>query len=268
MGSEWFEGHQETRDVNISIHANADHANATAAECLSDWLTQSSTRNVMVAAGNTPLELYRRISERGLKLSRLHVFALDEYVGVPLDEPRNCANLLRRSVTEAWGVPSAQFFVVSSIEDDALASVKEHERRIEKLGGLDVIVLGLGQNGHLGFNEPGSGENSSGRVLDLDPVSIEANRKWFGGDYAPAKGVTVGLKAILATRHVLIMAYGTHKTAAVKAMVEGPRSPQCPASFLQDHPDTHAFLDEIAAAGINLASLVRYIQSSVCPILS
>lgn len=250
MDSEEFEGFLGNNDVNISIHADADRANAAAAECLANWLTEPTARNLMVAAGNTPLELYRRISEGRLDLSRLNVFALDEYVGVPLDEPRNCANLLRRSVAEAWGIPRAQFFTVSSLQKDALATVQEHEQRIAKTGGLDVIVLGLGQNGHLGFNEPGSAEDSVGRVLDLEASSIEANRKWFGGDYAPAKGVTVGLKTILGARQVLIMAYGTHKAVAVKAMVQGTRGPQCPASFLQDHPDTHVFLDESAAAGI------------------
>jgi glucosamine-6-phosphate deaminase len=236
-----------TDEVNISIHPDAEQVNAAAAECLANWLTRPSTHNVMAAGGNTPLELYRRIAERRLKLSHLNIFALDEYVGVPLDEPRNCANLLRRSVAEAWGIPPAQFFTVSSMERDTLASVLEHERRIDKAGGLDVVVLGLGQNGHLGFNEPGSGEDSAGRILNLDSISVEANRKWFGGDYAPAKGATVGLKTILGAQHILIMACGTHKMAAVKAMVEGPRNPQCPASFLQGHSDTQVYLDEAAA---------------------
>src|ERR1051326_544604 len=182
--------------MNISVHQDADTANTAATECLAGWLARPSTRNVMVAGGNTPLELYRRIAPRLLALSHLNVFALDEYVGVPLDEPRNCANLLRRSVAEAWGIPSAQFFSVSSLAAEARASVQEHERRIAKGGGLDVVVLGLGQNGHLGFNEPGSADDSIGRVLDLERSSIEANRAWFGGDYAPAQGVTVGLKTI------------------------------------------------------------------------
>ena len=240
--------------MNPSSHATAEAANAAATDCLADWLSAPATRNVMVAAGNTPIELYRRIGERGLKLSHLNVFALDEYVGVPLEEPRNCANLMRRCVQQAWGIPPAQFHTVSSLEADALASVRDHERKITEAGGLDVIILGLGQNGHLGFNEPGSAEDSVGRVLDLETISIEANRKWFGGDYAPAKGVTVGLKTILAARHVLIMAYGSHKTAAVKAMVEGPRGPQCPASLLQGHADTRVFLDEAAAANLTARS--------------
>lgn len=238
--------------MNISIHTTTGEANAAAAACLAGWLTKGKTCNVMVAGGNTPLEVYRLVAERRLKLSHLNVFVLDEYVGVPPAEPRNCANLLRRAVAEAWGIPSPQFFAVCSLEQDALETVRRHEQRIEKLGDLDVIVLGLGQNGHLGFNEPGSAEDSVGRLVHLDPVSIEANRKWFGGDFAPALGVTTGLKTILAARHVLIMAYGSNKVPAVKAMVEGPRNEQCPASFLQGHPDVCVFLDIAAAAALSL----------------
>jgi glucosamine-6-phosphate deaminase len=236
--------------MHLSIHCHSDAANAAAADCLAGWLVSPATRNVMVAAGNTPLEVYRRVAARRLNLSHLNVFALDEYVGVPLDEPRNCGHLLRRSVAQAWGIPPDQFHVVSSLEQDALASVTAHEKGIETSGGLDVIVLGLGQNGHLGFNEPGSLEDSTARVLALEPISIEANRTWFGGDYAPSKGATVGLKTILAARRIMIVAYGSHKTAAVKAMIEGPRGAHCPASFLQGRPEVRVFLDEVAAAGL------------------
>jgi len=237
--------------MNICAHLDADAANAAATACLAEWLKRPSTRNLMVAGGNTPLELYRRIAERRLPLSHLNVFALDEYVGVPLEEPRNCANLLRRSVVEAWGIPPARFFAVSSLAQNARASVQEHERRIANAGGLDVVVLGLGQNGHLGFNEPGSGENSDGRVLDLEQSSIEANREWFAGKHAPSQGATVGLKTILAARHVIVLAYGPHKAGPVRKMIEGPRNAGCPASFLQKHPDTHVFVDKAAAAQLD-----------------
>jgi glucosamine-6-phosphate deaminase len=237
--------------MNICTHPDADAANAAATDCLADWLTRPSTHNLMVAGGNTPLELYRRIAEKRLSLSHLNVFALDEYVGVPLEEPRNCANLLCRSVVEAWGITPAQFFAVSSLAQNARASVQEHERRIVNAGGLDVIVLGLGQNGHLGFNEPGSAENSDSRVLDLESSSIEANREWFAGKHAPSQGATVGLKTILAARHVIVLAYGPHKAKAVKEMIDGPRSAACPASFLQDHPDTRVFVDKAAAAELD-----------------
>lgn len=233
--------------MNLSLHATADPANEAAESLLAGWLSSGRVHTLMVAAGNSPLDLYQRIALRKLSLPQLQVFALDEYVGVPLEEPRNCANLLRRTVAEAWNLKPDQFFTISSLPEDPLASVQAQERRIEAAGGLDAIVLGLGQNGHLGFNEPGSAPDSVGRVLDLEAISVEANRQWFGGRYAPNQGVTVGLKTVLAARRVIILAYGTHKTAAVRAMTRGPISSACPASFLQGHPEVHLFLDRAAA---------------------
>ena len=236
--------------MNIAIHADPDGANEAAAGLLSEWLLEPSVRTVMVAAGNTPLDLYRRIATHHLPLAHLTVFALDEYVGVPPEHPRNCANLLRRSVADAWGIPSSQFFALTSVETGALESVQEHERRIARAGGLDLLVLGLGQNGHLGFNEPGSAIDSTARVLPLAPISIEANRTWFAGDHAPALGVTVGMKTILEARRILILAYGPHKSDAVRRMAEGPVTTACPASLLQGHPRVNVFID--AAAAVHL----------------
>lgn len=236
--------------MNLEIHPNADAANAAAADRLADWLSRATTRNLMVAAGNTPIDLYGRIARRGLSMPQLRVFTLDEYVGVPAEDPRNCTNLLRRAVATAWGIPPTRFFTVSPHPEQAAASIARHERRIADAGGLDVIVLGLGQNGHLGFNEPGSDEASVGRVVELEASSVEANRKWFGGEHAPSRGVTVGLRTVLATRRVMVLALGPHKAAAVKAMVEGPRQAACPASFLQGHPQTWVFLDEAAASSL------------------
>lgn len=232
--------------MNISIYKSVEEANGAAAELLAGWLVDA--RNVMPAAGGTPLELYRRIGEKGLDLRRLNGFVLDEYVGVPKGEERNCVNLIRRSVQEAWGIPKEQFHKISSLREEALETVLEHERRIEAAGGLDVVVLGLGQNGHLGFNEPGSAEDSGARIVELAPISVEANRKWFEGRYAPDEGVTIGLKTILAARRILLVAYGSHKAEAVRAMVRGRRGVECPASFLQGHAEASVFLDELAAA--------------------
>jgi glucosamine-6-phosphate deaminase len=116
------------------------------------------------------------------------------------------------------------------------------------MGGIDAIVLGLGPNGHLGFNEPGSAPQGSARVLDLTAESIEANRKWFGGEHAPAKGATVGLKTILGARQVILLAFGEAKARAVKAMMEGPQDGACPAAYLQPHRNAAVFLDGRAAA--------------------
>lgn len=239
--------------MNLHVHSTPDEANDAAADVLASWLTASGTRTLMVAAGNSPLDLYSRLAARRLNLAHLRVFALDEYVGVPLNEPRNCANLLRRTVGKAWGIPQEQFHAVSSERESALESVLDHERRIEDAGGLDVLILGLGQNGHLGFNEPGSAFDSPGRLLELEPISVEANRKWFNGEHAPTHGVTVGMKTVLSARRILLLAFGPHKSNAVSAMTGGPITPLCPASFLRTHPDVTVFLDTAAAAGATCA---------------
>lgn len=234
----------------MNLHISSDAATTTlaAADWLAAKLVARDTRNVMLAGGNTPLALYAEIARRKLPLAHLHAFALDEYVGVPEEEPRNCANLIRRTAIEPWGIPASQYHPVSSLEARAEAVIREHEAKIRAAGGIDVLILGLGKNGHIGFNEPGSAPDSEGRLLPLSETSINANREWFSGDYAPAKGVTTGMKLLLEAKAILLLAFGPAKSAAAKAMIDGPLSADCPASFLQRHADTHVFLDRAAAA--------------------
>ena len=236
--------------MNLHISTDASATTLAAADWLAAKLVAPGTRNVMFAGGNTPLALYAEISQRKLPLAHLHAFALDEYVGVPEEEPRNCANLIRRTAIEPWGIPANQYHPVSSLEARAEKVIREHEAKIRAAGGIDVLILGLGKNGHIGFNEPGSVVDSEGRLLPLSETSIKANREWFGGDYAPAKGVTTGMKLLLEARTVLLLAFGAAKAVAAQAMIEGPQSSDCPASFLQRHADTHIFLDQAAAGNL------------------
>ncbi len=238
--------------MHVEIRKEAEEAVRDAAVLLDSWIRGGAVKRLMVAGGNTPLPLYEDIARRGVPANDLDIYVLDEYVGVPRTDPRTCTNLLRRTVAQAWGVEPNRFFGLSSEERDAEARVLEHERRIAGAGGLDGVVLGLGKNGHLGFNEPGSEAGSTARVIDLDPVSTEANRQWFGGDHAPRQGATVGLVTILDARHVLLLAFGAAKGEAVRAMVRGPRSTSCPASFLKGHQNAHVFLDRAAAGQIEI----------------
>jgi glucosamine-6-phosphate deaminase len=234
--------------VKLTVHPHSTEATRAAADQLERCLKRDETRNVMVAGGNTPLALYAEVARRNPSLEGIHVFVLDEYVGVPLEHPDTCSNLLRSRVAEAWGLVPERFHALSSLETDAEAAVLDHERRIDDAGGIDLIVLGLGPNGHLGFNEPGSPRDSGARVLDLDLTSIEANRLWFGGAYAPSRGATVGLRTILGARSAILLAFGPAKALAARAMIEGHVSDLCPASFLREHPDATVYLDRDAAA--------------------
>lgn len=231
--------------MHVTVHPSPEQASRAAADVLASWLTHA--RTLVVAGGNSPRELYRLLIGRPMS-NQLHVFTLDEYLGVPLDDPRTCANLLRREVAEAWGVPPARFHALSSRLEDAEAGIAEHERQLARCGGLDAIVLGLGRNGHLGFNEPGSSPHSPGRVLELTPTSIAANAEWFGGEYAPSQGVTLGLRTILSARRVLLVAFGAAKADAVYGTVVAAPNENCSGSWLQQHPEVHVFLDTAAAA--------------------
>jgi glucosamine-6-phosphate deaminase len=234
----------------IRILTDAQAATQFAADWLVEELTSSDTRNIMLAGGNTPLGLYAAVAERRAALSHLTAFALDEYVGVALDEPRNCANLIYDRAVKPWGIPRSNYHSVSSLEAEASDSINEHERKISDAGGLDLVILGLGKNGHVGFNEPSSQIDSPGRLVPLSETSINANREWFQGDYAPCLGVTTGMKIILAAKKILLLAFGAAKSPAVFAMLEQPPSSSCPASFLQSHSNTLIVLDEQAAADL------------------
>jgi glucosamine-6-phosphate deaminase len=231
--------------MHITVYPSPERASQAAAQELAQWLTEAST--LVVAGGNSPREMYRLLVGFPVP-NRLHVFTLDEYLGVPIDDPRTCANLIRREVADAWGIPPKRFHALSSRVEDAGAGIAEHERLLAEYGGLDAIVLGLGRNGHLGFNEPGSSPHSPGSVLSLTPTSIAANAEWFGGEHAPAQGVTLGLQTILAARRVLLVAFGALKADAVYSTVVAPPRANCPSSWLQPHPDAHLYLDQAAAA--------------------
>jgi glucosamine-6-phosphate deaminase len=236
--------------IRLSVHRELAGAIQAAADWLCARLVLPQTRNLMVPGGNTPLPLFAEVARRRLDLGHLRVFALDEYIGVPPEDPRTCANLLRRTVVDAWGIPAGNYRHFSTLEPEARQQAAEYERQIANAGGVDIAILGLGKNGHLGFNEPGSDSDCTGRLVDLDPISVNANREWFGGDHAPAKGVTVGIRTLLAARTVLLLAFGESKANAVRAMIEDAPSTACPASWLQGHPQTQAYIDELAAASL------------------
>lgn len=238
---------------DVRIFADTQSATEFAAEWLVRKLTSPEMHNIMLAGGNTPLELYASVAKRQAALSHLTVFALDEYVGVPPTESRNCSNLIYERAVKPWGIPRERYHFTSSLESEAAGSILEHERKIKAVGGLDLVILGLGKNGHIGFNEPSSEIDSEGRMVPLSETSINANREWFRGDYAPHMGVTTGMKTLLAAKNILLLAFGIPKAQAVFSMLKLPPSSLCPASYLQLHPKALIVLDEYAAVNLKSA---------------
>jgi glucosamine-6-phosphate deaminase len=239
--------------LDLRVFPTAEEATLFAAQWLLAEFAAAKVLNVMLPGGNTPLAVYDQTASVGKSLQHLNVFALDEYVGVPLNHPRNCANLIRDRAVRPWDIPDCHYHPLSSLKSEAARSIEVHESKIKAAGGLDLVLLGLGKNGHIGFNEPGSVPTDAGRLVELSEASVNANRLWFDGEFAPDWGVTTGMSTLLAARKIMLLAFGQSKAQAVSDMLSHQPSSACPASFLQLHSQTLVILDELAAAELDFA---------------
>ena len=211
-----------------------------------------------LATGSSPLGLYRElgraVAEGRADFSAAHGFALDEYVGLPPGHPEGYREVLLREVCGVIGLAPDRLSVPDGSGSDVptlMAAARAYEQRIRDLGGVDVQVLGIGANGHLGFNEPGSALSSRTRVKRLSERTRRDNARFFQGlDDVPTHCVTQGLGTILAARRLVLVATGDTKADAVAAALEGPLTASVPASVLQWHADTVVCLDEAAAAAL------------------
>jgi glucosamine-6-phosphate deaminase len=195
-----------------------------------------------VATGATPLPVYRTLARRCADFSAVRVVALDEYVGLPAGHPASYAAYVDREIAVPLGIPSENVVVPRG-------SGEELERRITGLGGVDVQLLGIGRNGHLAFNEPGSPLDSRSRVVALTDTTRHDNAAYLDGEPVPTHAVTQGLGTILEARHLVLLATGEAKAAALAAALTGPVTMECPASIIQVHSRVTVVADHEAAAG-------------------
>lgn len=207
-----------------------------------------------LAAGSTPRPLYAELARRceagALDLSRVDFFALDEYVGLAPEHPRSFHRELERVLLSRVNADPARVHLLAGDAPDPEAEAAAYEARIARRGGIGLQILGVGRNGHLGFNEPGSSFASRTRVVELAPETRAANRLEELGDEAPTHAITLGIANLLEARALLVLATGPAKAPAVSAMLEGPVGPACPASAVRGHGDATVLLDREAAAGL------------------
>jgi glucosamine-6-phosphate deaminase len=216
-----------------------------------------------LATGSSPLAIYAELAaavrDGSLDPSRMSGFALDEYVGIAEDHPESYAAVLRREVTEPLGLEPSRVHVPDGRASDLEAACQAYEAAIRDAGGVDLQILGIGANGHIGFNEPTSSFSSRTRIKTLAPRTREDNARFFGSlDEVPTHCLTQGLGTIMDARELLLVAQGGRKAAAVAAAIEGPVSSMCPASILQFHPEATVIIDEDAAARLTLTDYYRY----------
>jgi glucosamine-6-phosphate deaminase len=209
-----------------------------------------------LATGSSPLPTYQELIRRhaagaGPAYDEVRCFLLDEYVGLPAGHPQTYRATIARELTDALGISGERVTGPDPSPDGLPEAGHRYEEAILAAGGVDLQVLGIGADGHLAFNEPGSSLASTTRLKTLTEQTRRDNARFFGSvDEVPRHVLTQGLGTILRARHLLLVASGERKAAAVAAAVEGPLTASCPASVLQTHPHVSVLLDEAAASGL------------------
>ncbi|WP_370646971.1 glucosamine-6-phosphate deaminase [Arthrobacter sp. zg-Y844] len=204
-----------------------------------------------LATGSSPLPVYRALAEHELDLSRVRAFALDEYVGLPADSEQSYAAVIDREVTRPLGLDPRCVSVPDGSAEDPAEAAEAFERRLESAGGVDLQLLGIGHNGHLAFNEPGSSLDSRTRVQRLSETTRRANARFFPSTgEVPQFCITQGLGTIRRARHLLLLVRGGDKAGILARALTGPVGVDCPASILQLHPRVTVITDEAAASGL------------------
>lgn len=214
-----------------------------------------------LATGSTPLPVYEALSSRltGVDVSRVRGFALDEYVGIDPAHPESYRSVIHREVVEPLGLDPALVRVPDGSVEGIEHAGDDYERAIREAGGVDLQLLGIGTDGHIGFNEPGSSFASLTRVKTLTEQTRADNARFFASiDDVPRHCITQGLGTILRARHLVLLAFGEGKAAAVAGAVEGPLTASLPGSAIQLHPHTTVVVDEAAASLLAHADYYRY----------
>jgi glucosamine-6-phosphate deaminase len=247
---------------------SADDVGRLAADTVERLVRDQPDAVLGLATGSSPLPAYAELVRRvqagtAPSYDQVTAFLLDEYVGLPPGHEQGYRATIRRELTEALGLRDGQVHSPDADEARLPSAGERYERDIVEAGGIDVQVLGIGTDGHLAFNEPGSSLASRTRLKTLTDRTRQDNARFFGSvEAVPRHVVTQGLGTILEARHLLLLAVGPGKAEAVAAAVEGPISASCPASVLQLHPHATVLLDEPAALRLERTSYYREVYAA------
>lgn len=220
-----------------------------------------------LATGGTPIALYRELVRRHrageVSFAAANAFNLDEYIGVAPEDPISYRRFMDEHLFRHVNIDRARtFFPECAPGEDPRRVGPRYERRIAAVGGIDLQILGIGRNGHIGFNEPGSSLGSRTRVKTLAPRTLQDNSRLLQpGQVQPELAITMGIGTIMEARRILLLATGEHKAAAVAGALEGAITAMHPASVLQAHEHVRVLLDESAASRLELVGYHRWVEA-------
>ena len=238
--------------MTIKVYSDHEVLGREAGEHILSVIAQKPAPVIGLATGSSPVPVYQGwgalAKERGLSMGHVECFALDEYCGLPINHPESYHSVIDRDAVQVIGLDSSLVHVPQGngdVDENAVA----YEEAISRAGGVDLQILGLGRNGHLGFNEPGSAVTSRTRKIDLMPETISDNSRFFDHvSDVPTSAITQGIGTILDARELIIVVTGAIKAPAVAAALEGPVTEDLPASLIREHQRVTWYIDEAAAS--------------------
>lgn len=253
--------------MEVIIQPDVAAVSKAAARIFENQLDQKPASILGLATGSTPVGLYRElIALHGANLldfSRATTFNLDEYVGLGPEHPQSYASFMRKNLFDHVNIPPESTHLPNGLAKDVAKHCHDYEAAIRRAGGIDLQLLGVGTDGHIGFNEPSSSLASRTRIKSLTPRTIADNARFFGSEAeVPRHVITMGVGTIMEARHCLVLAQGEAKAHAVAAMVEGPITADCPASILQMHQTCTLIVDEPAATQLKRAEYYRWVYDN------
>jgi glucosamine-6-phosphate deaminase len=242
--------------VNVRVFESEQVASQACAAAVAAAVQDKPGLVLGLPTGRTPLNVYRELvalhGRGAVDFSRATSFNLDEFLGLPPDDPGSFRAYMERHFFQYVNLAPERIHFLNGSAEDAEAECARYDAAIAAAGGLDLVLLGIGPNGHVAFNEPDEGLVAASHRARLSRESRLFMAPLFGDEPArvPVAALTLGMAAILQARRVVLLAFGVNKAAAVTAMVHGPVTPRCPASFLQLHRDTEVWLDPASASGL------------------
>ena len=252
--------------MEVMIHSTYDKMSQAAARMVADVINSKPNAVLGLATGSTPLGLYRELArmhkDEGLDFSHVRTFNLDEYVGLPPDHPQSYHYFMDENLLKAVNIEPQNIHIPSGTTSNYEAFCQWFEDRIDECGGIDLQILGIGADGHIAFNEPGSSLGSRTRIKTLSEQTINDNARFFDRkEDVPIYAITMGVGTILEAQRLMMLVNGSNKAEAIADAIEGPVSCMCTASALQMHPDSVIFMDDEAAGKLKMRDYYDWIQA-------
>ena len=225
--------------MELIVTDNYQELSRVGADLIAGVISAQPDAAVVLPTGDTPTGIYQELAGRArrgeLDASKLRVFQLDEYLGITSDDPRSLYGWLARALFEPLGIPDDNVVRLPGDAADPAAACRAYDRQVEAEGGFELAVLGLGLNGHLGFNEPPADSHAPTRVVDLSEASIESSTRYWGDrNMVPRQAVTAGMVHLLGARRILLIVSGEHKREILRRTLTGSVTPDVPSSYLQN----------------------------------